>query len=386
MIYTSAHMWNQVVGGDRTFGKHPLWVACWGCGSPILPAGWTSWRIWQDGAVRIPGIDGKLDGNALNGTDADVFKLLSTKPVIDDDATYTTTTSVTVDLAGSDGSSVRYSADGTLWTPWERRTAAGSYVLDPANGPQTVHVQLADRIGNMSPVASNTIVLDSEPPIVTPPGAEFQVGALRRGPDEAALRATWSAGDALSGVVNDQLHHDCGVEPVTTMVRAPSETALEIWLPASSRCQLGSVAADAAGNVSSTATGPSFELLEHQEASPAVAYGGTWRTASRPSFWAGTTRYTSAPGSAARLTFSGTDVAVVSTRGPDRGIVKIRLDGVLVDTVDLYAPTRSFAEVVFARNFPDSTAHVLKITVTGTRNPGSTSGRVDIDGFLTIQP
>ena len=29
MVYTSTHMWDQVMGNDMTFGDNPLWVACW---------------------------------------------------------------------------------------------------------------------------------------------------------------------------------------------------------------------------------------------------------------------------------------------------------------------------------------------------------------------
>lgn len=53
MIYTSWYMWRQVTGSDPTFGRLPLWVACWGCVRPALPVGWDDWDFWQVGSIVV---------------------------------------------------------------------------------------------------------------------------------------------------------------------------------------------------------------------------------------------------------------------------------------------------------------------------------------------
>lgn len=53
MVYTSWYMWRQVTGSDPSFGRLPLWVACWRCARPALPVGWDDWDVWQIGSIVI---------------------------------------------------------------------------------------------------------------------------------------------------------------------------------------------------------------------------------------------------------------------------------------------------------------------------------------------
>lgn len=47
MIYTSASWWNPCTGNDPSFGRYPLDVAHYAQRSPPLPAGWTTFALWQ---------------------------------------------------------------------------------------------------------------------------------------------------------------------------------------------------------------------------------------------------------------------------------------------------------------------------------------------------
>lgn len=44
---------------------HELWVAHYGVEEPIVPAGWSGWRIWQRGQALVPGIAGKVDVDVM---------------------------------------------------------------------------------------------------------------------------------------------------------------------------------------------------------------------------------------------------------------------------------------------------------------------------------
>ncbi|MFD1213875.1 GH25 family lysozyme [Arthrobacter sp. GCM10027362] len=46
-IYTTADWWNHCTGNSTAFKNHPLHVAHYTQGTPWLPAGWTSYDIWQ---------------------------------------------------------------------------------------------------------------------------------------------------------------------------------------------------------------------------------------------------------------------------------------------------------------------------------------------------
>lgn len=149
-IYTSNYMWKLVAGADRSFGEYPLWVACWNCFKPTLPAGWLTWTFWQDGPMRVKGIRGAFDGNVFNGTDDGVPLLRAATHRIGDGAAYLGTNPVTLDLNGRDGVAYRVTTDGAIWFDWAPYPPTGTATLDLGpDGPKTVMVQLQDPFGNL---------------------------------------------------------------------------------------------------------------------------------------------------------------------------------------------------------------------------------------------
>lgn len=60
IVYTAPGFWNGL--GTQQFGTYPLWVAEYGCSSPKLPAGWTSWDFWQySESGSVAGVAGSVD-------------------------------------------------------------------------------------------------------------------------------------------------------------------------------------------------------------------------------------------------------------------------------------------------------------------------------------
>ena len=47
MIYTNTYWWNPCTGNDPSYGDHPLDIANYTKGDPKLPAGWTTFALWQ---------------------------------------------------------------------------------------------------------------------------------------------------------------------------------------------------------------------------------------------------------------------------------------------------------------------------------------------------
>ena len=85
-------------------------------------------------------------------------------------------------------------------------------------------------------------------------------------------------------------------------------------------------------------------------------------------------------GATARFAFNGSDVAWVSTLGPKRGKAKVYIDGVLMATVDLRAPTVSPRRIVFTASGLTAGPHGIRIYVSGTLN----RPRVDVDGIVVL--
>jgi len=147
-------------------------------------------------------------------------------------------------------------------------------------------------------------------------------------------------------------------------------------------------ATDKAGNVSAFAVGPQFTLPDIDN-SFNTSFNGSWSGTNLAGAFGGSVQFSSTTSAAAQPAnaFSATSVAFVSTLGPDRGKAQITLDGVIVATVDLYAPTLQPAQVVWSSSAlkPAPATHTLKVTVLGTKNAASTGQRVDYDAVLTLK-
>jgi hypothetical protein len=82
---------------------------------------------------------------------------------------------------------------------------------------------------------------------------------------------------------------------------------------------------------------------------------------------------------------TGTSLALVSAKGPDRGIAQLTLDGTVVGTVDLYSPTLQTGVVVWNKDGLNGVGHTLKVTVTTQKNPLSSGNKVDVDAYLALK-
>lgn len=62
-LYTSPSLAKQYKYGSY-FANHPLWLAHYTTGKPIIPAGWSNYTLWQyTSSGRVDGIDGRVDLN-----------------------------------------------------------------------------------------------------------------------------------------------------------------------------------------------------------------------------------------------------------------------------------------------------------------------------------
>lgn len=132
----------------------------------------------------------------------------------------------------------------------------------------------------------------------------------------------------------------------------------------------------------------------HQETHRSVSYAGPWPRA--PSDLASLTlhRQTGVAGATVSFRFDGTDVGLLTRRGPDMGRVLARIDGqdALADALprnpageailDLYAPSvEPLARIPIATRLPPG-QHTLELTVLAEPNPASSGGLVIVDGLL----
>ena len=132
----------------------------------------------------------------------------------------------------------------------------------------------------------------------------------------------------------------------------------------------------------------------HQETHGAISYQGPWPRV--PSDLASLMfqRQTGVPGATVELRFEGSEIALLTRRGPTMGRILARVDGqdALADApprnaageaiIDLYAAqVEPLARIPIATRLP-SGRHELELTVQATSNPSSAGGLVIIDGLI----
>ena len=125
-----------------------------------------------------------------------------------------------------------------------------------------------------------------------------------------------------------------------------------------------------------------------EETDPAVSFSGAWTQLSPYYFaWSGGTAVQSTvPGAIASFTFTGTSVTWIGNRNGNSGIGIVKVDGVLVSEVDLFARTEEIHTPAFTVNGLSAGRHVLTIEVADHRNAESLGNAVVVDAFDVPAP
>ena len=108
----------------------------------------------------------------------------------------------------------------------------------------------------------------------------------------------------------------------------------------------------------------------------------TWRSQSGD-FFDGSTRFSRLLSASAEHEFTGRQVAWIASRGPDRGRAKVFINGVLVQTINLYAASRHNRQVVFMTDPGAASPQSIMIKVI-SKSAQSSGMRVDLDAFITL--
>jgi hypothetical protein len=111
-----------------------------------------------------------------------------------------------------------------------------------------------------------------------------------------------------------------------------------------------------------------------------TARSGSWATTNCACWSGGKAWKSTTSGSEARFVVSGDaaqPVALVMEKAPDRGKVRILVDGVAKATVDTYAATKKHRSIVWAGQVPAGEHTVTVVNLATPNRP-----RVDVDAFI----
>ncbi|MER8015867.1 N-acetylmuramoyl-L-alanine amidase [Streptomyces griseoluteus] len=251
-------------------------------------------------------------------------------------------------------------------------TVAGSATsakLTLPAGTHKVQVEAVHQSGRTATSATRTVVADTTAPtFTTRPNLSLRTGTV----STAAVPLTlgWKAADNVSlkeTRLTAPLARTYG-PTVTSAAQTAKSGAATTWTLR---------AYDTLGNSASASVPGTPVILQETSATRS----GTWTTKSSSSYLGGGSLGSSAKNASLTWTFTGRSVAWVVSRASASGQADIYVDGTRLTTADLRSPATAYRDAVWAKTWPTSAKHTLKIVVRGT------AGRpaVTTDGIVYLK-
>jgi Pro-kumamolisin, activation domain len=265
--------------------------------------------------------------------------------------------------------------------PEFKNAASGSLDLAAeGQGCNTVNVESWDNMGLQSGDATRgPLCYDSvAPTITTAPTVNLRNNA---GPVTKAdpVTISWNGTDATSGINHYSLYEskDGGAYTLAATTTAPT---FNKNLGPGHTYQFEATATDNAGNVSTAKAGIVYKLSLFQENASAIKYSTGWTRQTLSGANGGSVDFATVKGKTATLTFSGFQVAWMSTQGPTRGSATVKLDSGTAATINTNTSSPKTAEIVDVVTAAANGSHKLVVNVLGT----SGHPRIDVDAFVVL--
>jgi len=260
---------------------------------------------------------------------------------------------------------------------------ATSGALDLAaegQGCNTVNVEAWDNMGFQSgDVTRGPLCFDSVAPTLT---AAPKVSLRNNtGPVTKAdpVTISWNGTDATSGINHFTLFEskDGGAY---TQIASQATPSFNKNLGPGHTYQFAVTATDNAGNTSAARAGIVYKLSLFQENTSAVKYSTGWTRQTLSGANGGSVDFATVKGKTATLTFTGFQVAWMSTQGPTRGSATVKLDSGTPATINTNTSSLKTAEIVDVVTAAANGSHKLVVNVLGT----SGHPRIDVDAFVVL--
>ena len=218
---------------------------------------------------------------------------------------------------------------------------------------------------------------DAVPPTITATTESLPGQTL--GTSTVRTKVSWAATDLGAGLNNYHLQVSVnGGSYATIALPSPTATSVERTLTIGSTYRFRVRAKDRAGNISAFSSWPTLTPSLLQEGTSLATYTGSWTLATHPSALGGKTRYASTASRKVVVRFIGRDVGWVATRTTSSGRAEVRVDGVLVGTVQLDRASTAYRQLVLGRHLSTLGWHTIEIRPLG-------DGRVDLDAIVTLR-
>jgi N-acetylneuraminic acid mutarotase len=196
------------------------------------------------------------------------------------------------------------------------------------------------------------------------------------------VQTTWVGTDSDDTIASYQAQMQTNGGAWTNVTLAhPTSTDLTVNLTPGSTYNFQIRGTDAHGHVGAWAQGIAFVLNGYQQT--AATYSGTWSNGNLAGSWGGTVKFAKASGASASITFTGRNLAFVSTLGPTYGAADVYVDGIFWKSIDMHNAkvTKALIEFRWSTGLLTNQTHTIRIVNQATTG----HPRIDIDGFVSFQ-
>jgi VCBS repeat-containing protein len=232
-------------------------------------------------------------------------------------------------------------------------------------------------------LSSATVFLwirDTLPPTLATPTARFDTGSKLT--STIKVRLGWSASDSGIGVKSYDVQQSTNggtswatLYSGTTATSAKRSLALRIAYTYRFRAR------DKGGRLSAWSVPTTFTPTPYQESTTLATYSSGWKTAFISSASGDHTKFAKSRGASTTFAFTGRAVSLVAPRSSSRGKAEIRVDGVVVATVNLYRASTDARRLVWSRSWSAVGPHVVRVRVLGTTG----HPRFDVDLWAVLK-
>ena len=259
-------------------------------------------------------------------------------------------------------------------------------VYEVSGLPETTHTLRIVRTGtkNTNSIGSS-ITLDAFiAPDIYPPSTPTGLTAT---PDSTGIRLTWTA-NTEPDLAGYRLYRANGSSWDNVADKITDTTYLNADLQPGTAYSYRLVALDNAGNesprtatVTSTTAVAAVGAGTYENDSPAVTLSGDWALKTSTQDSAGSFAQLGGTGYA-QISFTTSGIKWIARKSSSSGQADVYLDGVKVQTVDLYASATQYQQTVYEVSGLPETTHTLRIVRTGTKNTNSIGSSITLDAFI----
>lgn len=258
-------------------------------------------------------------------------------------------------------------------------TATMSVEVPDGTASGTYHITVAGSEHGLGRVATATIVVEGDPPSVTPPFMDAQPRAVI-GTTTLPVRVSWTpAVDTQSAIGGYELQVSASSGPwVLAAATGPTVRSVRVTQRTGRSYAYRVRARDSVGNWSAWTPAAVAQTALVQDSSAAAVYRGRWSTQRYAYASGGSQRYATAAGALVRTSFTGRAVAIVAPVGPTRGSARVYIDGTYKGLVSFRSTTGRSRLVMYTIAYGAVGAHTIELRLVG-------NGRVDLDAFVVFR-